>query len=75
MKNATPLHIAAKNNSEDMKILLMSKGANIDVIDNNFFNTIIFDKLKKFKINKGNQIILIKHHFIMQQKITQKSLE
>jgi len=31
--NKTPLHIAAENNSIDIGTLLISKGANINVID------------------------------------------
>ena len=42
MKNWTPLHYAAKNNSKDIGELLISKGANLNAID------IIYINIKSF---------------------------
>ena len=46
MKNRTPLHIAAENNSKEMGELLISKGADINAIDIIYLNIIILFLIK-----------------------------
>ena len=46
MKNKTPLHYAAKNNSKEIGELLISKGADIKAKDIIYLNIIILFLIK-----------------------------
>ena len=46
MKNDTPLHYASKNNLKEMIELLISKGADINVKDIIYLNSIILFLIK-----------------------------
>ena len=72
--NKIPLHYAAESNSDDIGQYLID-GVDIDSNDINYLNVIEDFKWRKFEINKGNFILGIKLHFIMQQrKIQNKCL-
>ena len=45
--NKTPLHYAAENNSKEMVVILISKGADINAIDIFYLNSIILFLIKR----------------------------
>ena len=64
MKNQTPLHCTLENNSIEMFEILLSKGADINIIDNHFQIRIILLLIKLisrklWKLNKNDQTALL----------------
>ena len=66
MKNQSPLHYVVKINSKEILSILISNGANINVKDINWEIIKFSFLLKYYKINKGNKIMKMNLHFIMQ---------